>query len=124
MFRTYLISTRLVCRPVYQSSVAYKSNLIKIFNKLEKKRMEQIKLNGNSKDRNQNDDNLTPAEINLIVLGNGSLSTPKSIYISTTDDNYLIGCSENVYRLSYGQGYLVFLFLLLLFILEYKTNIF
>lgn len=47
---------------------------------------------------------LTPCQIDLIVLGNGAIACPKSIYISTTDDDYLIGCSENTYRLALSLG--------------------
>lgn len=49
----------------------------------------------------------TPASINFMVVGNGGFATPRSVYIQTSHNNYLINCSENTQRLTTILGWAV-----------------
>lgn len=102
MFKSSLFTSHLLVRKrINLQSIVYisKFQVDKLFEKLEEKKLERQKMSNQT-----NRDKLTPATIDFTILGNGGIGTPKSIYIVTSEDNYLIGCSENSARLATALG--------------------
>ena len=122
MLKGYLLtgSSLLVRRPINVQPTAQNSSvskLNKVFQKIyqekkifqqetEKDRllMQNTKKKAAQKAAPVPNSSLTPASINFMVLGNGGFATPRSVYIQTSSDYYLINCSENTQRLSSVLG--------------------
>ena len=71
---------------------------------MEKNAEKTAEKNAEKKAAPKQDSSLTPASVNFMVIGNGGFATPRSIYIMTSSENYLINCSENTQRLIHVLG--------------------
>lgn len=101
MFRTRLftVTNSLLNKPVILTVLSRQGSWKKIFLEMEKKRINQETMDGIVSNK-VGSDKLTPASINFIVAGNGGIGVPKSLYVLTSEDAYLIGCSESTHRLA------------------------